>query len=1073
MSDPAAGSPRLPDDLADALGEALFRAHSAEDRRRALAELASANPQHRAALEKAAAVFDPSPNGGLDLPERIGAYRPVARLGRGGFGEVYLAEQSEPVRRRVALKVLKRGMDSDAILQRFAREQQALARMNHEAIAKFYDAGATEWGQPYFAMELVEGKSITAFCDEKALSLRERLRLFCQICHGVQHAHQKGVLHRDLKPQNVLVADGASGPQPKLIDFGIARALEGGDEDLTLTQSGALLGTPLYMAPEQLSGDASRVDTRTDVHALGLLLFELLSCEQPLREIGEHARDPIMVREHLLRTDPERPSQRVAKGSRASAWQRELRGDLDWIVQKACAREPERRYASAAELAMDIECHLAFEPVTAGPPTTMYLVSKFVRRNRGEVLTATLVLLTAIVGGVVSFDYARVANQRANENEQLLVVTEAARNDAQKSAEERAKKVREFDQLKGVMLLGEARVAAAALRPAWPDRLDALRRWLVDYAHPLTQLRTSALATLGELETLALPYVDEDRERDVSSDPAHARWLVARSTVESLRRAKEVREGRLRVEVPLLPSADVVESVERLHAKAEERIAVEVSTRRVHGEDSLGLRYALAASEKARGTRREPAMLVALAGAYFANGLDAEAEGILVAIPEAVDPQDRLLVERCATIVRRSMPIWREELARWERELERLAPSATARRTFRFPREAQAEAFLHGTLQQFVREVDTFERDVVADVQRRIEWASFLVARESDPAFVARVESAQAVVRAAPAYQGRDVTFGPGDLADLEPIGIDAATGFFRFYHLPSAWDGASDPRRIPMPTLRADGRIDVGEDTGIVFVLLPGGDFVIGCQNEDPAAPRFDPRRRPDEVLNRVRLDPFLMAAHELTQAQWERMWTFDEAGKRPSRYGAGQPNYQAGVIARNHPVECFELPKAIEMLDGYGLRIPTEAQWEYACRGGSDTPRPFDDAAFVRHENVADQTWLRSGSQGAVGAWDDGHVLHAPVGSFLPNGFGLFDMLGNVGEWAIDRYGEYGSEVDGDGLRAFWEEEDRILRGASYLSQPDGVRSSHRHHAPIEFRNGGLGARVSRRLRAGLLPR
>ena len=1067
MRDPAADSPRLPDDLADALGEALFRLRSKEERNHALAQLCAAHPQHAAALARAAAALDQTPTASSDLPERIGPYRPVARLGRGGFGEVYLAEQHEPVRRRVALKVVKRGMDSDAILLRFAREQQALARMSHEAIAKFYDAGATDLGQPYFAMELVEGKPITAFCDAKRMSLRERLRLFCQVCQGVQHAHQKGVLHRDLKPANVLVADGASGPVPKLIDFGIARALEFGDEDLTLTQSGDVLGTPLYMAPEQLTGDASRVDTRTDVHALGLLLFELLACAQPLLEMGERSRDPLAVREHLRLTDPARPSQRIAPGSLAMSWQRELRGDLDWIVQKACAREPERRYASAAELAMDIERHLAFEPVTAGPPTTLYLVSKFVRRNRGEVLTATLVVLTAVIGGVVSLDYARVANERANENEQLLIAAESARNDAQKSSEERAKKVREFDQLKGVVLLGEAKAAAASLYPAWPTRIDALRQWLVDYAEPLAQVRAAAESTLVELESLVEPYSDEDRQRDAAADPNHAQWQKARAAVESLRRARDVREGRLRVEVPPLPTEDEGASAEQLHAKAEARIAVDPALRRVHGEDTLGLRYAMAAREKASGTRRESALQIALAGALFGNGLDAEAEKALAAVPVAADPQDRLLDERYVTILQRTMPRWREELARWETELERLAPIARVRATFRFPRNAQAEAFLHGTLRQFVRDVDAFDREVVADVRRRIVWASFLATRESDPAFVARYESARAAVRTAPAYAGCDVEFGLRDLADLEPLGLDAKSGLFRFYHLPSAWDGVADPRTIVLPRIGADGRIEVTEETGMVFVLLPGGDVTLGCQNEDPAAPYYDPRRRPDEVLHTVRLAPFLIAAHEITQAQWERMWTLDDAGERPSRYAAGMADYKAGIIQRTHPVETVDLPRAVAMLGALSLQIPTEAQWEYACRGGTHSVRPFDDAAFLQHENVADATWRRSGSQGEVAEWDDGHVVHAPVGSYLPNAFGLHDMLGNVGEWAIDRYGEYGSEVDGDGLRAHWEEEDRILRGASFLSSPENTRCAIRQHAAMEFRNGGLGARVSRRLR------
>ena len=205
------------------------------------------------------------------LPEPFGPYRFVARLGRGGFGDVYLAEQREPVRRKVALKVLKRGMDSEAILRRFAREQQALARMDHEAVAKFYDAGSTPGGHPYFAMEYVEGQPVADYCEAQRLSLRERLLLFVQVCRGVQHAHQRGVVHRDLKPSNVLVVRRGDAHAPKLIDFGIARALEDDLDGFTRTSGESALGTPAYMAPEQSDPASGQVDTRTDVYALGAL----------------------------------------------------------------------------------------------------------------------------------------------------------------------------------------------------------------------------------------------------------------------------------------------------------------------------------------------------------------------------------------------------------------------------------------------------------------------------------------------------------------------------------------------------------------------------------------------------------------------------------------------------------------------------------------------------------------------------------------------------------------------------------------------------------------------------------
>ncbi len=1070
MPSAAADSPRLPEDLADALGEALFRVSSAEERRQAIEGLVLANPLHAAGLTAAAARWIEASTSDLTDPtlSRVGPFRVQSRLGRGGFGDVYLAEQDEPVRRRVALKVLKLGMDSESILRRFAREQQALARMNHEAIAKFYDAGVTDSGQPYFAMELVEGKSITAYCAEKGLALRERLKLFCEVCRGVQHAHQKGVLHRDLKPGNVLVADTGLGCQPKLIDFGIARALEEGDEDLTLTHSAAMLGTPLYMAPEQLSGDASLVDTRTDVHALGLLLFELLACAHPLHGMGARSRDPLAVREHLRLSDPARPSQRVAAGSAATAWQRELRGDLDWIVQKACAREPEQRYSSAAGLATDIERHLAFEPVSAGPPTTLYLVRKFVRRNRGEVLTVTLVLLTAIAGGIVALDYARVANQRANDNQTLLGVAETARKEAQKNADERAKKVREFEELKGVVLLREAKAAETALYPAWPSRLDAMNRWLIEHAEPIARLRQSARATMADLEQSCAPWSDADRAADAATDPLQQQWKVTSEVVASLRRARDVREGRAKVVIPDLPLEHLGLSAQELHVQAEARSALLLEARTQLGEELLGLRYAIAAADKARGTQSDAAMQVALAVAYFSIGLDADALRILDAMPASPDALDRQLSERLGTELRRTVHAKGSVLLEWERKLDHLTQFLGVRRTFRFPANAQAESFLHSTLLQFDRDVEAFQRDVVVGVQRRVRWAEFLRRREQDPEFLARAAAVRTALSNAEAYRGAAVDFANEDLVDLEPLGIDPVSGLFRFAHLRSAWDGESDPAAITVPQPDSTGRILVGKRTPIVFALLPGGAIRLGCQNEDPLAVRFDEGRRPDEALHSVQIDAFLMATHELTQDQWKGLWTFDEAGKQPSRYFTGCADFKAGTITGAHPVETVDFLSSERLLSSQGLRLPTEAQWEYACRAGTNTPRSCGLDELVHCANLADATARHCGVQWRCESWEDGFVVHAPVGTYAPNAFGLFDMHGNVSEWTADHYGEYGAEREGDGARSFFFYDlDRCHRGGSYQSAAESVRSAFREHLNQVSRNASIGLRPSRPLR------
>jgi tetratricopeptide (TPR) repeat protein len=342
-----------------------------------------------------------------------GRYELREPIGSGGMGTVYLAEQTRPVKRQVALKLIREGMGSRAVLARFESERQALALMDHPNIAKVFDAGTTESGRPFFVMELVKGISLTTYCDEHRLDLPARLGLFRQICSAVQHAHQKGIIHRDLKPTNILVESHDGRAVPKVIDFGLAKAIGGLQlsEHSLSTAFGTVAGTPLYMAPEQASFNALDVDTRADIYALGVILYELLTGSTPIRRetFQRAALDEVLriIRE----VEPPTPSSRIstleASPSVAANRQTEpgrmsrfVRGELDWIVMKALAKERQRRYESAAALADDVERFANHEPVSAGPPTAAYRLRKFVRRNRGRVIAAALVLL-ALVAGIV------------------------------------------------------------------------------------------------------------------------------------------------------------------------------------------------------------------------------------------------------------------------------------------------------------------------------------------------------------------------------------------------------------------------------------------------------------------------------------------------------------------------------------------------------------------------------------------------------------------------------------------------------------------------------------------------
>jgi len=343
-------------------------------------------------------------------------YRLLEQIGEGGFGAVYMAEQTEPIRRRVALKVIKPGMDSRQVIGRFEAERQALALMEHPNIARVFDAGTTDSGRPYFVMELVRGIPITRFCEEQRLGVEAKLRLAIEVCSAVQHAHQKGVIHRDLKPSNILVSLHGDRAVPKVIDFGIAKAIQQPLTDQTVfTLFHQFLGTPAYMSPEQIALSGLDVDTRSDIYSLGVLLYELLTGTPPFDTRAMLRSGLDTWRRTVLETDPPRPSTRLTRaahgsgdsppgasaGSRALPSPRSVRGDLDLIVMKALARDRERRYATANGLAADLQRYLDREPVTAAPPTVGYQIRMFHRRHRtlvgaAGVIAALMVIITVI-----------------------------------------------------------------------------------------------------------------------------------------------------------------------------------------------------------------------------------------------------------------------------------------------------------------------------------------------------------------------------------------------------------------------------------------------------------------------------------------------------------------------------------------------------------------------------------------------------------------------------------------------------------------------------------------------------
>lgn len=521
----------------------------------------------------------------LDEIESDGRFRVLSTVGEGGFGTVFRAEQVKPVLRTVALKVVKLGMDSKRVLARFESERQTLAIMEHTGIAKLYEAGRLPSGRPYFVMEFVDGVPMTEYCRTKALSIRDRLRLFVRVCNAVQHAHQKGIIHRDLKPSNVLVEESDGVPQPKVIDFGIARAVAGsqpgavdGRANLTLTEHGQPIGTLGYMSPEQTAGEQD-IDTRTDIYSLGALLYEMLTGRATIEpETLKHSGHADIIR-IIREVEPTRPSKHVAT----------LSGDLDWILMTALEKSRERRYATANALSEDVQRFLNNQPISARAPGTYYLLQKFARRNK-VALGAVALIVLALVGTSAGLVRSLNAENRARTEARIATEINTFLNDdllAAAAPEELGSDIRVRDVLD---------VAAARIESRFEDlpeveaavRMTLGRTYarLADYANAQTQLVRSKELALAE-------YGPSDM-RTLSA--THELGLLATLTeryAESENMLREAYEGRrqtLGMDHPATLETEFAHAIaigEQGRYKEAERLFVDVleRSRRVLGPD--------------------------------------------------------------------------------------------------------------------------------------------------------------------------------------------------------------------------------------------------------------------------------------------------------------------------------------------------------------------------------------------------------------------------------------------------------------------------------------------------------
>jgi serine/threonine protein kinase/Tfp pilus assembly protein PilF len=491
------------------------------------------------------------------LEREVGPYRLIQQLGEGGMGAVWMAQQTEPVKRLVALKVIKPGMDSRQVIARFEQERQALALMDHPNIAKVLDAGTTATGRPYFVMELVKGMPITRYCDEQRLTPRQRLGLFVDVCRAVQHAHQKGVIHRDLKPSNVLVAAYDGKPVPKVIDFGVAKAAgQQLTEQTLVTGFGAVVGTLEYMSPEQAELNQLDIDTRSDIYSLGVLLYELLTGSPPLdrKRLREAALLEVLrlIREEepptpsaRLSTTDELPAVAAKRGLEPRKLSGLLRGELDWIVMKALEKDRNRRYESASALAADVQRYLNDEPVQAGPASAWYRLRKFARRNKAALAMAACAFLA--LGGVAAAVGWAVRDRAARDHDQQ--VREAALDgEVNRALDETGPLIEQHKWAEALAAVGRAeKLLAAAGRREWPARLTELRRDLTTaerleriYREP--QIGPNYQATQGFVEGQS--YLGREQELSLAKEFRDAGIDIQTLTAEEA--ATRVRANRVR-----------------------------------------------------------------------------------------------------------------------------------------------------------------------------------------------------------------------------------------------------------------------------------------------------------------------------------------------------------------------------------------------------------------------------------------------------------------------------------------------------------------------------------------------
>lgn len=1040
--------------------------------------------------EGAVAARSSPPGSSLQVGRRIGSFVLERFIAKGGMGQVWEAEDTS-LQRRVALKLVLPDRIDEHHLALFAREAKAGGRLYHANIVTTLGHGTDE-GLAWIAQELVEGSwtlkdSIAALAREDSLPrdyFRRVAELVASIADGIQAAHDAGVVHRDIKPQNILIA---GQEQPKVTDFGLARV----NDDSFMSRTGDLAGTWAYMSPEQVSAKRMGLDHRTDIFSLGVVMYEMLTLRRPFG--GDTSQATVAM---ILTEEPPSPS-RVRSQCPA---------ELSIICGRAMEKAPGRRYQTMADLAADLRRHLANEPIEARPSGPLARGVKWSRRHPAVSSAGAIGLLALGAVSLLSVDLAQktrsamsnellaqsrarelaTANQQleqtaANLLEQTELAEERARTNAElaRVAEARADEVLSLSASKD---LEDLISRASTLWPAHPDLLPELEQWLEDAQVLLTgspgdadsgaKARPSIRDHERKLAELLARSIPQDDEQQLALAREHASYPeleLARAELGWRRRMLGEEEWPDASEVEVqMDGEDLPSDGAQLLAMARELSGAGAKNLDGVTRGWVLAGRALAADPPADRPEFFADALLTLAWAEARLGRGEEARAALdeaLAEGEALEDASSLaqLEEDIARLESFLLQWEGAELSEREAELPGLETRIAAlevevgERVMEDPEDAwwqrQLSILLEGIWQLHDPETglagNTLAEPFGWGVARRVEFARNLELLDDDEELAQRWWDATVAIAGSEHYDGLKLRPQRG----LVPIGPDPGSGLWEFAHVASGEEARRD----------ADGKLILEEETGLVLVLVPGGTFLMGAQSSDPEGDNYDPAAEEKEgPVHPVMLSPYFLSKYQMTMAQWERVTSVN-----PSFYQT--PSL---VPTRMHPVEQVDWNECVEVLARLELELPSEAQWERACRAGTSSPWSFGaERESLRGKiNIADKTAAEGSAKWpTIADWpdnEDGAVLHWQVGAYPANDFGLHEMHGNVWEWCKDGYDSkvYSAERGPDPLVPAAKYPSRVARGGSFTGTVRLARSSFRIGYAPEGRLSNLGVRPAR---------